>query len=288
MTIRTGSGVREGTMGDRPQAPANWRDILRVAVTVPGTVSRAYTSFHGYSLGNQMLALMQCAERGLQPGPIATYPAWRERGRQVRRGERAIALFMPVTGKRPVTRRDPQGNEVEEEATYTRFILRSNWFVLGQTDGADVAPEPVRGWDRAAALASLGISEVPFDSMNGNVQGFARRGRRVSVSPVAAMPHKTLFHEMAHALLHDADSSDSEETPYSLGEVEAESVALLCCESLGLPGAEFSRGYIQNWGGFREIPEKSCQRIFKAATQILAAGGESCTSPTPSASASAA
>jgi hypothetical protein len=56
----------------------------------------------------------------------------------------------------------------------------------------------------------------------------------------------------------------------NIREVEAESVALICCEALGLPGAEFSRGYIQHWGS--EIPEKSARRIFTAADKILKAG----------------
>jgi hypothetical protein len=76
----------------------------------------------------------------------------------------------------------------------------------------------------------------------------------------------------------EADFADAETTPRSLREVEAESVALLCCESLGLEGATFCRGYIQNWinrrGGFdaEAIPEKSAQKIFRAADQIIRAG----------------
>lgn len=78
---------------------------------------------------------------------------------------------------------------------------------------------------------------------------------------------------LAYVLLgHTAEvgMSDSEGTLRSLREIEAESVALLYCESLGLPGAEFSRGYIQAWGS--EIPERSAQKIFHAADQILKAG----------------
>src|SRR5262245_53836738 len=42
---------------------------------------------------------------------------------------------------------------------------------------------------------------------------------------------------------------------------------------LDLPGVEFSRGYIQNWWGTgNPIPERSAQRILKAADQILKAG----------------
>ena len=59
----------------------------------------------------------------------------------------------------------------------------------------------------------------------------------------------------------------------SLREVEAECVALICCETLELPGAQFCRGYIQNWNQEGEaVPEQSAQKIFRAADLILKAG----------------
>ena len=67
--------------------------------------------------------------------------------------------------------------------------------------------------------------------------------------------------------------SDVEITARNLREVEAESVALLCLLALGLSGAEYCRGYIQSWwGAGNPIPERSAQRILKAADQILKAG----------------
>ena len=66
-----------------------WSDLLKEAVTKPGMILEAYTAFYGYSIGNQILALMQCYLRGIQPGPISTYPGWQAKGRQVRRGEKA-------------------------------------------------------------------------------------------------------------------------------------------------------------------------------------------------------
>src|SRR5437588_13045534 len=85
---------------------------------------------------------------------------------------------------------------------------------------------------------------------------------------------------MAHVLLHtsEGDFTDTEQTSRNLREVEAESVALLCCEALGLEGAEYARGYIQNWLyegiGYDAdaIPERSAQKVFRAADQILRAG----------------
>jgi antirestriction protein ArdC len=104
--------------------------------------------------------------------------------------------------------------------------------------------------------------------------GYAKK-RSIAISPLAFAPFKTLFHELAHVTLgHTAelDFLDSESTPKSLREVEAESVTLILCESLNLPGAHFARGYIQSWLAGDVIPEKSAQKIFRAADRILKAG----------------
>jgi N-terminal domain of anti-restriction factor ArdC len=251
-------------------------ELLSRALTEPGVVSRAYHAFHGYSLGNQILALVQCADRGIPPGPIATFVGWKDKGRYVRKGEKAIVLCMPITAKRKAEGQAVTSDDSKPE-TFTRFVFRPNWFVLAQTDGQDVEPLAIPEWDRARALDTLGIVEEPFTGTDGNCQGYARQ-RSIAVSPVAGLPHKTRFHELAHVVLgHTAEAglSDSEMTPHSLREVEAEAVALVCLEALGLPGAEHCRGYIQHWNERREaepIPERSAQRIFKAADQILKAG----------------
>ena len=100
---------------------------------------------------------------------------------------------------------------------------------------------PIPGFDLDTALRMLNITRTNFDEMNGNIQGFAT-GREIAVSPIAAIPHKTIFHEIAHCVLHHTTSEklvDSEDTPMNLREVEAEAVALICCETLNLDGAEY-------------------------------------------------
>jgi antirestriction protein ArdC len=252
-------------------APATFATLLEQAVNEPGILSSAYRAFHNYSIGNQLLAWMQCVERGIQPGPIATFQRWKELDRYVRKGEKAITLCRPVTIKRTSTADD--GTEQETAATW--FVYRPNWFVLAQTDGRPLPEPEMPTWDKDRALVALNVTEVPFDALNGNCLGFARN-RSIAVNPVNPMPHKTRFHELAHVLLgHTSDGmlNDGELTPRNLREVEAESVALLCCAALGLPAVEFSRGYIQNWWGqSNPIPEKSAQRILKVADQILRAG----------------
>jgi antirestriction protein ArdC len=249
---------------------ASFADLLRSAVTEPGIISSAYRQFHHYSIGNQLLAWSQCLAHGIQPGPMATYPRWKELGRYVRKGEKAITLCMPVTVKRKA-----QDEQADDPEVFTRFVYRPNWFVLAQTDGQPLADQPMPPWDKVQALAILQISEIPFDHVDGNCLGYARE-RSIAINPVNPMPHKTRFHELAHVLLghtSEGNQADSELTPRSLKECEAESVALLCCAALDLPGVECCRGYIQGWwGAGNPIPERSAQRILKAADQILKAG----------------
>ena len=254
-----------------------WSALLVEAVNKPGLIMKAYSAFHSYSLGNQLLALVQCQMRRLQPGPINTFPKWKDLGRHVKRGERALTLCMPITCKR---RNENAEDESDSEGTFTSFVYKARWFVLSQTEGQDLEPQVTPEWDAKRALAALDIEMIPFDSIDGNCQGFARK-RSIAINPVAQLPHKTLFHEMAHVTIGhtlESDFADTEKTPRNLREVEAEAVALLCCEALSLQGADYCRRYLQNWLyqgiGYdaNAIPEKSAQKIFRTADQILRAG----------------
>lgn len=252
-----------------PTAPVAFAELLQQAVTEPGTISAAYSQFHNYSLGNVLLAAFQCHARGIPLGPLATFPRWKELGRHVKKGEKAITLCQPVTTRRPAD------DEAEEPACIVRFIYRPSWFVLAQTDGQDLPPVDIPAWDQVRALAALDVVEAEFSALDGNVMGFARK-REIAISPLNPLPYKTRFHELAHVLLgHTADGeqADRDTTPRNLRETEAEAVALLCLEALGLPGAEYCRGYIQHWiGAGNPIPERSAQKVLRVADQILRAG----------------
>lgn len=248
---------------------ANFSQLLQDAVNQPGIISKCYSTFHGYSIGNQLLAWSQCVSREIPIGPIATYKKWSELGRQVTKGQKAIALVMPVT----INKKDAAGEKTGE--VFSMFTMRNNWFVLSQTEGDEYVNEVATpAWDKAAALAKLDINEVAFDHSDGNCQGYAS-GRTIAVNPVAILPHKTRFHELAHVVLgHTTDEmmADSEKTPRDIREVEAEGVAYILCSVLDLPGLHESRGYIQNWLAGAEVSDKSAQRIFSAANKILEAG----------------
>ncbi len=264
-----------------PQAPPNFNNLLIDAINTPGTIMQAYSAFYDYSLGNQLLALFQCHLRGLSVGPIKTFPGWKNLGRSVRKGEKALTLCMPITIKDRAVAISTEAEIDTDESFRTAFAYKPRWFVLSQTDGPDIQLPSLPTWNAEQALRNLGITQVPFTAIDGNCQGYARK-LTIAINPVAQLPHKTFFHECAHvALAHtlESDFEDGERTPKNLREVEAEAVALLCCEALSLEGAEFCRGYIQGWANDEPIPEPSAKRILGVADRILKAGTTS-TQPT--------
>ncbi len=182
---------------------------------------------------------------------------------------------MPITVKRKRADVVPEPTTDEPGDVMTWFVCKARWFVLSQTDGEPLPDPETPDWDDARALDALDVQEIPFDHVDGNCLGLAR-DRVIAVNPINLLPHKTRFHELAHVLLgHTVEGlqADSDVTPRTLRECEAEAVALLCCAALQLPGIDEARGYIQMWWGqSHEIPEPSARRILKVADQILKAG----------------
>src|SRR5437762_13147422 len=103
------------------QTDIQFRQLLDEAVSKPGTLMRAYSLFWNYSLGNQVLALIQANQRGIPLGPIASFNRWKELGRHVKRGQKAIELCMPITMKRTVKEEREDGNDAKTEIKFKRF-----------------------------------------------------------------------------------------------------------------------------------------------------------------------
>src|SRR5438128_10953676 len=112
--VNQGAAPAAPTYTDRPTFAA----LLARAVSEPGKIAEAYSAFHGYSLGNQLLAAFQCAAREIPCGPINSFLGWKRLGRHVKRGEHALSLWMPITRKVEKNDETDEGPEV-----VTRFVL---------------------------------------------------------------------------------------------------------------------------------------------------------------------
>jgi hypothetical protein len=149
-THSDGSAAQQGITSDarygaerRDRKPmVSWAALLDEAVKKPGYIHEAYSRFHNYSLGNQLLALFQCFERGIQPGPLATFPKWKELGRHVKKGEKALTLCMPLTCKRNRTVTKEDGTEQKEEFTFTHFTYKAHRSLADGRQGIPRARDP--------------------------------------------------------------------------------------------------------------------------------------------------
>jgi antirestriction protein ArdC len=80
---------------------------------------------------------------------------------------------------------------------------------------------------------------------------------------------KTLAHELGHSLLHGDGATER-----ALAELEAESVAFVVCEAVGIASDEYSFGYVATWmGGDAHAAEAALRArgggISRAARTIL-------------------
>jgi len=262
---------------ERRDSP-DWYDLLEEAVREPGELSAAYRYFHQYSLANRWLASTQLRARGLPLTPINTFKGWLGANRPVQKGQKAsISLIMPVPIR---TKKKDDTGEEREEKVFNRFILRSYWFHMGQTDGEAYEPESQadKDWNVTAALDFLEIKERPFEftSVSDMRLGWAG-GKEIAVSPLEAHPTYGRIREMARVLLGHTADVPSKGVPHEaeLRDMEAETTAYLCAATLGIPGLEESRLRLQTAlavDSKLRIPDRSAHRAFSAADKLINAG----------------
>lgn len=241
-------------------------DLLNEALTAPGRMSDTYSRFYEYSYGNQLWLMQQGARE-----PVASYNGWKKLGRHVIKGASAFYVLRPITVKSK-TELDEDG----KPKTYTKFKPVKGAFPYSMTDGQELPEVEPREWDKDRALKALDITEVPFQMIRGNIQGYSY-DRNVAVSPVAAEPLPTLFHEMGHVC--------ADHTRRALGaaalngmheglmEFEAESTNYLLCNELDVPfNREESRAYIAGWLKGETPPDSSIRKVFRIVDLIRRAG----------------
>ena len=89
----------------------------------------------------------------------------------------------------------------------------------------------------------------------------------------------TLAHEVAHELMHRDERRTS--TSKRSRETEAEAVAFVVCQAIGLETGSAAQDYIQLYEGDAKLLSESLQHIQQTATRILNAIGADKTSAPP-------
>lgn len=221
--------------------------------------------FHRYSAGNLLLIWSQRPDAT----HVAGFNKWKELGRSVRRGQRGILILAPMIGRRVI----PKGNEEEEEERLYGFRT-AHVFDVSQTDGKELPEFAVVKGDPGVHLERLKDAiqrnGIRLTVSNDLGSAFGRsRGGEISVRPglATAEEFSVLVHEFAHELLHHG--ADRGATTRTIRETEAEAVAFVVCQAVGLETGTASSDYIQLYDGKKETLQESLARIQETAQEIL-------------------
>ncbi|WP_350356767.1 ArdC-like ssDNA-binding domain-containing protein (plasmid) [Lactococcus lactis] len=237
--------------------------------------------FRQYSYRNKILIKGQNPKASL----VAGYRSWQEKGRQVQRGQKALKIFVPnLAAKKDKDgnySRDKEGNIIKE---VKGFYLASVYDV-SQTEGEPI-PKPIyeleeninspRKFDwYIKAITELSPVPIQFSEIEGTAKGFfVPAEKQIMIRPGMSQSQtiKTMLHEVTHSILHDNDVPVFGSSEYARQEIEAESVAYMVANSLGIETQDYSFGYLASWtdlGLSLENLEKSLDLICNQAQKMM-------------------
>ena len=213
-------------------------------------------------------------------------------GRFVRRGEKGIFILAPMVGKkrstkeqRPTSRVKTQQRRVSGRCTDSEPSMFStsarpkakNFPTLTEVNG------DVSGYrERLFKFVEAQSVELSFSERIAPAKGLSHGGKITLLSGMQpAEEFSTLVHEIAHEMLHRGDRRTL--TTKQVRETEAEAVAFVVCQSVGLQNGTASQDYIQLWHGDANLLRESLEAVQQTAAVIL--GG---IAPEPAALAAAA
>jgi len=223
--------------------------------------------FHHYSWGNVMLIVMQRPDAT----HVAGFNTWKTLGRFVKKGEKGIVVIAPMR----IKPKEEKPADAGEDRTILRFKA-VYVFDVSQTDGeplaefARVGGNPNGHTDRLKTLVAEKSITLEYSADIGSAHGLSHGGKitlRPDLSP--AEEFSTLTHELAHEMLHRGDRRKS--TSKTVRETEAEAVAFVVCQAIGLDLNGAAADYIQLYNGDKNTLAESLGYIQQTAAEILAA-----------------
>jgi len=233
---------------------------------------RTMARFHNYSFGN----ILQIARQRPTATHVAGFGKWKELGRFVKKGEKGIQILAPVTGYR--RRKDEAEQETEAKPARILIGFRAVYvFDIEQTEGADL-PEFGRaitgevGGNRDRLIAFLDGQGIRLEFSENIAPALGvSYGGKIALLPGQSKAEEftTLVHETAHELLHKAERRTM--TTAVVRETEAEAVAFIVGQAVGLEMGTASSDYIQLYHGNASLLAESLEVVQRTASTILRA-----------------
>jgi hypothetical protein len=194
----------------------------------------------------------------------------------VKKGEKGIQILAPIIGHR--RKRDTAEQEQDAKPAPMLIGFRAVYvFDLSQTEGADlpefehsITGEVGEHRDRMIAFLAQQNIKLEFNEKIAPALGVSFGGK-IALLPGQSKAEEftTLVHETAHELLHKAERRTM--TTATVRETEAEAVAFIVGQSVGLEMGTASSDYIQMYSGNAALLAESLEVIQRTSAVILAA-----------------
>lgn len=241
--------------------------------------------FPNYSVNNVLLIQAQNPQATLVSG----YKDWQKKfNRHVNKGAKALYITAPII-KTLNEEEKKKYNTTEDKAivayryvpvfdianTTGEPVLTAHDFISNEytteqteifcTDKLDKVSEYIN--------KEYGIS-IHIKALDKNIGGYYRpKEHTIALNSLNSKTEqlKTLFHEFAHSQLHNTKALKELDEPLTRAhkEAQAESVAYLSMQTMGIDTSGYSVGYISTWAQDKDLMKQSLQEIKKVFNQTL-------------------
>ncbi len=228
------------------------------------------SKFYSYSINNLVLIFLQ----NPNATRVAGYNTWKSKfNRTVKKGEKGIKIIAPIVYKDK--KNDKADNESEDEKSFVYFKT-TTVFDVSQTEGEEL-PSLVKKLDSdndnfyKYIDVLMQVSPVPilFEEYKHNGAYFLE-DKKIIINKNLSQEQtlKTVIHEISHSMLHFEVNKDKCKRTK---EVEAESIAYIVSNYLGIDSSSYSFGYVASWSRDKELKElkASLDVILKASKEII-------------------
>ena len=238
--------------------------------------------FHHYSARNIDLIYAQ----NPQATQVAGFKQWQTAfNRTVNRGEKAIRIAAPIIKKLTPAEQKRLDTTDERAIVGYRYLPV---FDVSQTSGEpvlsakDFVKENLADHQNVTSLynafkdylnqqTDLKVSEVPLETLNGAKGYFQPSTNEIVIGgdePDNALKLKTLYHEYAHSQLHGLKSA-FKDRPRAYQETQAEAVAYVAMQNIGVDTSNYSLGYVATWAKDKAVIHSALSEIQQVSNKVI-------------------